>query len=619
MNKRVGDILLEQGSVTSAQLQEAVEMQREKGGRLLWILGSLGYITKLEIFSTLAVHYGLEFKLLSDAECRKVDWTLSKGMTSEQVLQLQSLPVSADAQEVVLYTAYPEQKNILDFYSGMFTGKSLRQVVITDLDLVKLVTSHFQDTFQNQAVYGQYHRNPKESARNVFSGAQVIAASLFCMLLLLLVHQTPLAMSRTVLLLINAFYLLTILFRLALSIEGARSEVLQPVTDEEVRALDDLSLPVYTVLIPVFKEPEVMPHLVKGLAQLDYPPNKLDVLLLLEESDPVTMSAAKAAKPPANWRFIIVPDIHPKTKPKACNYGLHFARGEYLTIYDAEDIPEPDQLKKAVVAFRKHPPGRYLCFQAALNYFNARQNIITKFFTLEYTYWFDYLLPGLDKLRLPIPLGGTSNHFDLKLLRNLGAWDPFNTTEDADLGIRAAAEGYRVGVINSTTFEEANSRYGNWVRQRSRWIKGYMQTALVFNREPIRLLRKVGLKNWFAFQLFIAGTPLLFLINPIMWSFFLFWVVTRTHFMEAHYLPLTTFFSLINLLLGNFLGIYLNCMAVFRRRYYYLLPFALLNPIYWLFFHTPAAYKALWQLFVKPHYWEKTTHGFSAPPPNTAP
>jgi len=313
-----------------------------------------------------------------------------------------------------------------------------------------------------------------------------------------------------------------------------------------------------------------------------------------------------------------VPDIHPKTKPKACNYGLNFARGEYLTIYDAEDIPQPDQLKKAVVAFRKHPPGRYLCFQAALNYFNSRQNIITKFFTLEYTYWFDYLLPGLDKLRLPIPLGGTSNHFDLELLKKLGAWDPFNTTEDADLGVRAAAEGLRVGVINSTTFEEANSRYGNWIRQRSRWIKGYMQTALVFNREPLQLLRKIGLKNWLAFQVFIAGTPLLFLINPIMWGFFLFWVITRTQFMEAHYLPLATFFGLINLILGNFLGIYLNCMAVFRRRFYYLLPFALLNPVYWLFFHTPAAYKALWQLFVKPHYWEKTTHGLSAPPPGTA-
>ena len=618
MNKRVGDILREQGAITSQQLQEALEVQREKGGRLLWILGSLGYHTTSEIFKTLAAHYGLECKLLSDAECRTVDWSLCEGMPSEEILQLQTIAVSSDEKEVVLYTAYPEQKAMLALYGDKFPGKRLRQVVITDLDLLKLVTSHFQDTFQDQSVYGLYYRNPKESARNVFSGGQVIVAGLLCMLLLVFIHQAPLMVSRTALLLINAFYLLTILFRLALSVEGARSEVLQPVTDEEVRALDNLSLPVYSVLVPVFKEPEVMPHLVKGLAQLDYPQSKLDVLLLLEESDPDTLRAAKAAKPPANWRFIIVPDIHPKTKPKACNYGLHFARGEYLTIYDAEDIPEPDQLKKAVVAFRKHPPGRYLCFQAALNYFNAQQNIITKFFTLEYTYWFDYLLPGLDKLRLPIPLGGTSNHFDLELLKNLGAWDPFNTTEDADLGVRAAAEGYRVGVINSTTFEEANSRYGNWIRQRSRWIKGYMQTALVFNREPLRLLRKVGLKNWLAFQLFIAGTPLLFLINPIMWGFFLFWVFTRTQFMEAHYLPLATFFGLINLLLGNFLGIYLNCMAVFRRRYYYLLPFALLNPIYWLFFHTPAAYKALWQLFVKPHYWEKTTHGFSAPPPGTA-
>ncbi len=160
-------------------------------------------------------------------------------------------------------------------------------------------------------------------------------------------------------------------------------------------------------------------------------------------------------------------------------------------IYDAEDRPDSDQLKRAVVGFRKARPGT-VCLQAALNYFNAEENLLTRMFTLEYSFWFDYMLPGLDGKRMPIPLGGTSNHFDTEALRELGGWDPFNVTEDADLGIRVAARGKHVGVIDSTTFEEANRAYGNWIRQRSRWIKGYMQTTLVHTRHPVRLAREAG-------------------------------------------------------------------------------------------------------------------------------
>ena len=255
--------------------------------------------------------------------------------------------------------------------------------------------------------------------------------------------------------------------------------------------MTDHELPIYTVLVPVYREPEVVHHLIEGLSKIDYPQHKLDVMLLLEEDDRITLDAAKAARAPANWRFVIVPNRQPRTKPKACNYGLFFARGKYLVIYDAEDIPEPTQLKAAVVAFKKATPD-YVCFQAALNYFNARENFLTRMFTLEYSYWFDYLIPGLDHLNLPIPLGGTSNHFDVAKLRKLGGWDPFNTTEDADLGIRASAEKYRVGFINSTTFEEANADLGNWIRQRSRWVKGYMQTWLVYSRHPVQLIKAVG-------------------------------------------------------------------------------------------------------------------------------
>jgi len=306
---------------------------------------------------------------------------------------------------------------------------------------------------------------------------------------------------------------------------------------------------------------------------------------------------------------VFIPKGQPQTKPKACNVGLFFARGEYLVIYDAEDRPDPDQLKKAVVAFRKGPP-HLVCVQAALNYFNSNENFLTRMFTLEYSYWFDYMLPGLDALHLPIPLGGTSNHFRTDILRQLGGWDPFNVTEDADLGMRAATKGYTVGVINSTTYEEANNQLWNWIRQRSRWIKGYMQTVLVHTRHPLGLMKNADLRNIFGFIMLILGTPFIFLSAPPLWLFYLVYLVTGTHLFDYLFPPITLYISLFNLLFGNGLMIYLNMLAVFKRNYFNLLLFALLNPIYWVL-HSIAAYKALWQLFARPYFWEKTIHGIS--------
>jgi hypothetical protein len=232
-------------------------------------------------------------------------------------------------------------------------------------------------------------------------------------------------------------------------------------------------------------------------------------------------------------------------------------------------------------------------------------------FTLEYSYWFDYMLTGLHVLRLPIPLGGTSNHFRTEDLRALGAWDPFNVTEDADLGIRATARRYRVGVINSTTYEEANSRYGNWIRQRSRWIKGYMQTSIVHLREPRRLLRSTGVRNTLSFALLIAGTPLSFLTAPPLWALCVVSIVVGTNDMAWLFPGVALYLSLFNLLVGTTVMIYLTMMGGFKRRNYDLVLWALATPLY-LVLHSIASYKALWQLFTRPHYWEKTTHGLAA-------
>jgi cellulose synthase/poly-beta-1,6-N-acetylglucosamine synthase-like glycosyltransferase len=229
-------------------------------------------------------------------------------------------------------------------------------------------------------------------------------------------------------------------------------------------------------------------------------------------------------------------------------------------------------------------------------------------FALDYALWFDFLLPGLDKLGIPMPLGGTSNHFRVEALRAINAWDPFNVTEDADLGIRLSRLGMRVKTLDSTTYEEATNALGNWLRQRTRWLKGYMQTWLVHMRAPRQLLRNAGVGGFFGFQFFVGGTVLSALLNPLLWSVFL-----TSYFFDLPSIGLLDASRSVSgfaLLLGNALFAYLAMLGPYRRGWIDLSPFALLAPIYWLLI-SAAAYRALWQLARNPWHWEKTPHGVS--------
>jgi cellulose synthase/poly-beta-1,6-N-acetylglucosamine synthase-like glycosyltransferase len=333
------------------------------------------------------------------------------------------------------------------------------------------------------------------------------------------------------------------------------------------------------------------------------------VKLVLEADDHETIGAAKALGLEGIFEIVLVPPSHPRTKPKACNYALRLARGEYLVIYDAEDKPEPDQLKKAIVSFRKSPPNT-VCLQARLNFYNDKENWLTRMFTLDYSLWFDLMLPALDRFRMPIPLGGTSNHFKTSVLRELHGWDPFNVTEDADLGIRLAQKGYRVGVIDSTTFEEANCHIGNWIRQRSRWLKGYMQTWLVHMRKPLRFAKIVGLRGFLAFHLFVGGTVAAALVNPILWVTFLLWIATGSTSFEAIFPPWLMYPSILALILGNSILIYLSAIAPVKRERFDLTVWALTVPLYWILMSI-AGWKAVIQLVRCPFHWEKTRHGIS--------
>jgi glycosyltransferase XagB len=373
------------------------------------------------------------------------------------------------------------------------------------------------------------------------------------------------------------------------------------------RRMADSELPVYTILLPVFRETSVLRQLVAGIEALDYPKSLLDVKLLLEEDDVETRQAADALGLPAYFDVLVVPDVGPRGKPRACNYGLHRAKGEYLVIFDAEDRPDPDQLRTSVAAFGKASPV-VVCHQAKLNYFNRSHNLLTRWFTSEYSVWFDLLLPGLQILDVAIPLGGTSNHFITERLRRLGGWNPYNVTEDAELGIRIYLKGWKTAVLDTTTYEEATSQYPNWIRQRSRWVKGYMQTYLSCMRHPFRLARRMGAKSFVAFQLFFGANTLCLLINPLFWALIVVWFAAHAGWIPAIFPAPVFYVAVFGLLVGNGACVLSLVSGSVARRHYGDVKWAFLVPVYWIIMSI-AAYKALFQLFHKPSYWEKTEHG----------
>jgi cellulose synthase/poly-beta-1,6-N-acetylglucosamine synthase-like glycosyltransferase len=451
-------------------------------------------------------------------------------------------------------------------------------------------------------------RAGRDSAARTLSRGQVIAGIAFLLVSAALFRYALMAYLLGLAAALTVGYAVMMAFKALLTLNALRRGPLK-VSRQELDAIGDWR-PLYTVMVPLYREAEVVGSLLASLRQLDYPPQQLQILLLCEADDAETMEALSAANPGPPFEVVLVEPSYPRTKPKVCNIGLERARGRYLVIYDAEDRPEPDQLKKAVIAFRKLSRS-VICLQAKLEYRNPRTNLLTRFFAAEYGTFFDMLLPSLARHGLPVPLGGTSNHFRTAALRDLGGWDAYNVTEDLDLGMWIARRRWRVEILDSVTWEEANSRVGNWVRQRSRWLKGYMQTYLVHMRSPLRLWRELGTGNFLAFQLLVGGTPLVALVNPLLWALTAAYVVTGSSLISDLF-PAPVFYTgIVSMVAGNFVFMYYlvtGCMLLGHSRN---AKWMLLAPLYWLLMSV-AAWKAAIQLLVRPHYWEKTRHGLVA-------
>lgn len=603
-SRQIGQRLVEAGVIDGEQLESALALQRRWHSRLGDVILAQRWTSALKFYPVLAEQFGLPFVNLLEQSPDAASFDVD---CAAEYLKRLAVPWRREGEAMVVAVADPGEATFA--WARSLYGDDVRFVGTSKFDIIWVVQRLAAARLTDDALNLLAVRDPEHSARTVFTRGQRMVALGIGVALVVALCLRPIATLIVLDALLALCFLATFLFKFTLMCLGARRKVDIRVDEQDIAQLDDADLPVYTVLVPMYKEPDVLPILASALRKLDYPTSKLDVKLVLEAGDIETIEAAKSLGLEAFFEIIRVPESQPKTKPKACNYALQFARGELVTIYDAEDMPEPDQLKRVVATFRKSAP-EVACVQARLNYYNADENWLTRMFTLDYTLWFDFFLPALEYLRIPIPLGGTSNHFRLEVLRGIHAWDPYNVTEDADLGVRLISQGYRVSVVNSTTFEEANVSIPNWIRQRSRWLKGYMQTWLVHMRDPVHLYRSTGFRGFWGFQFFIGGGFFTALAAPVLWLIYLVWLVLGFSTFRDLMPRALDYLNLFNLLVANFFFIYMTLVASLKRGYQHLAPYALTAPFYWLL-QSIAAYKGAWQLIRNPFYWEKTTHGIS--------
>jgi cellulose synthase/poly-beta-1,6-N-acetylglucosamine synthase-like glycosyltransferase len=373
----------------------------------------------------------------------------------------------------------------------------------------------------------------------------------------------------------------------------------------------DEALPTYSVIAALYREAASVDGLLLAIERLDYPREKLDVIVVLEADDRETREVLAARNHRIPITVMTAPAWGPRTKPKALNFALPFARGHFTVIYDAEDRPEPDQLRRALRTF--HVGGdRLACVQARLCIDNTADSWLARLFTAEYAGQFDVFLPGIAAMGLPLPLGGSSNHFRTTSLRDVGGWDAYNVTEDADLGMRLARFHYRTGVITSTTYEEAPARIRPWLRQRTRWFKGWMQTWLVHMREPRRLMQNLGPAGFVGFQLIVGGNVLAALVHPLFIGGLVYAVAIGAPIWRDGSAAIDTAAALygLTIIVGYLTSALLSWLGLLRRSLLAIAWVLALMPVHWLLLSL-AAWRALFQLLVSPYVWEKTEHGLA--------
>ena len=592
----LGRALIDAGQIAPWQLFFAHRKLRRSGQSLIDILRERDWITAAAARDALAAHYGHDtIRLYSDAP----DPALRPLLSPSLCLRLNAVPWRLPNGEIALATGAPE------------TLRTERLRLPTALRRAEIVVSTPQEV---EDAIAALHRSALTEAAQSRTEARYscrswkrshlrpLLLSLFGLLTLAAMFFAPLALLKGLTLWAMFSLAAVSVMRLAAFVAEETARVANPPPDIS----PDLPLPRISVMVPLFKEEDIAHALVQRLCRLTYPKASLEVLLVLEEHDTTTQQTLARTALPHWMRIVTVPaGSGLTTKPRALNYALDFCRGDIIGIWDAEDAPAPDQLETVAAAFAKAPPD-VICLQGVLDYYNPGTNWIARCFTIEYAAWFRVILPGLARMGLPVPLGGTTLFLRRDALEEMGGWDAHNVTEDADLGIRISRFGYRTELIPTVTHEEANHQPRAWVKQRSRWLKGYMVTWLVHMRSPMRLLREVGAWHFLGLQLIFACTLSQFLLAPLIW---IFWAgVFGLPLLAADVVPPGT--AILFFCFGG-LNTLIFLRALAHRRSLRMWPWIIALGAYFPL-ATLAAYKALYELITNPYFWDKTAHGKTA-------
>ena len=608
MHKPLGQILLEMGAVDPGNLLRAVAMRDRQDLPLADILQAHGWVAEADLMAALAAHWGAE---ALDLIGQRPDPRLTDRLGAETCLREAVLPWRRVGGATVIATARPDAfQALLPQLTAEFGPCAMALAPERDIHAALLATR------QTRLVRRAEAQVPAElSCRGADAGRSARVALGLLGLLALGLMLAPV----TVLGALVAWTVFTLALAQGLKLAALLAMLRPPPPQARLRTALPVGvlplpahsarvdrLPMVSIMVPMFREHDIAPRLVQRLGRLDYPKELLDILLVIEEEDSVTRRALASADLPHWMRVVVVPQGPIKTKPRALNFALNFCRGSIIGVYDAEDAPDADQIRKVVQRFAE-APEEVVCLQGILDFYNPRTNWLSRCFTVEYASWFRVLLPGIARLGLVVPLGGTTLFFRRGPLEHLGGWDAHNVTEDADLGLRLARHGYRTELIDTVTGEEANCRPLPWIKQRSRWQKGFAMTWAVHMRDPARLWREIGPWRMFGFQVMFLGSLTQALLAPLLWTFWALLLGLPHPFAAA--LPGWMLPAMTALFLGSeAVNILCGLWAVRGPRHRHLAPWVptlhLYHPL-----GTLSAWKALHEVVTKPFYWDKTQHG----------
>jgi glycosyltransferase XagB len=593
----VGASLLRAGVVQSEEMLTALSHQGREAGRLPDVLRARGLVVERDLLGVDARNYGIR---VVDLDSALPDPRLIDAVGAQDCLRHGLVPWQKAGDVTIVATSRPEEFHRLRPMLEARLGP-VAAGIAAPRAILAAIHSRRGDRLARAA---ETRVADAESCRSWRRLHHAPAAMLVIGALLAALILAPLATGLAAL----GFALISLAAIVALKIAATIAALRAPAPGPAPAS--DAIQPIVSIIVALYREADIAPRLVRRLARLDYPVDLLDVILVVEAEDSVTLDALAKAELPPWMRVVIVPEGQVKTKPRALNHALDHARGAIVGVYDAEDAPEPDQLLKVVERFQRSGP-EVACLQGVLDYYNPRTNWLSRCFTIEYAGWFRLVLPGLARLGLVVPLGGTTLFFRRDVLDQLGAWDAHNVTEDADLGIRLARHGYRTDLIDTVTLEEANCRPLPWIKQRSRWIKGYIMTWAVHMRQPRALWQQLGPKGFFGFQVLFLGTIAQFLLAPLLWSFMLL-PFGFDHPLYAA-LPVPVIWALaLTFFLSEAANIVIGALGLGRTRHG-LSPLWVLTLKVYYPLASLAAYKGLAELATRPFYWDKTTHGIFDP------